>query len=173
VFGLPMLEESRSTQKYLFDEQPVRGSSGKAYGGGRGFLVHDGVAERAMMRWQYSDSTRGIMETSMTIQSTKAYHDSVDQRDSAIAVAQRQQASRERATYEAGVRSNKWPPKITRAVLNHEVLVGMTDTQVWAAWGAPERRTSTTTASGERVLWVYSAQRYVSFNNGRVTAIQR
>lgn len=37
-------------------------------------------------------------------------------------------------------------------------------------WGMPEDKNTTVTAVGTRVQWVYSASRYIYFENGKLTA---
>lgn len=53
-----------------------------------------------------------------------------------------------------------------------EPAIGMTESEVYAStWGAPQKKNTTTTASGEREQWVYE-NGYIYFENGVVTAIQ-
>lgn len=51
--------------------------------------------------------------------------------------------------------------------------IGMTeDDVVRNCWGRPERVNTTVTARGRREQWVYGRQRYLYFENGRLTAMQ-
>jgi hypothetical protein len=53
-------------------------------------------------------------------------------------------------------------------------LIGMTAEQVIndTSWGRPNHVNSTTTAAGEREQWLYPGQQYLSFENGRLVAVQ-
>jgi len=55
-----------------------------------------------------------------------------------------------------------------------EPAVGMTkDAVLEGAWGSPEKKNITETAAGISEQWVYGNGRYIYFENGIVTAIQR
>jgi hypothetical protein len=64
------------------------------------------------------------------------------------------------------------PQRIKTALLNGDVLVGMTEDDVLWAWGPPSSKNVTITGSGTHEQWVYDLDRYVYVDNGIVTAIQ-
>lgn len=57
------------------------------------------------------------------------------------------------------------------AILQGNVIIGMTTEQCREAWGHPRRINRTTTAYGVSEQWVYG-YRYLYFENGKLTAIQ-
>ena len=55
-----------------------------------------------------------------------------------------------------------------------EPEIGMTKEEVLdSTWGAPKDKNITETANGTSEQWVYSTSRYIYFDNGKVTAIQK
>jgi hypothetical protein len=58
--------------------------------------------------------------------------------------------------------------------LKQEPAIGMTEDEVKnSTWGEPEHVNTTITENGVSEQWVYSGYRYIYFDNGVVTAIQK
>ncbi len=87
---------------------------------------------------------------------------------------QEEQAQAQKQQQEAIVRAeNERVAKVEAAIANGEVFIGMTGEQCIRAWGQPEKVNTTDTARGHHSQWVYPGGRYVYFENGILTAIQR
>lgn len=56
-------------------------------------------------------------------------------------------------------------------VNDSKVALGMTQEMVLSSWGFPETTFSHTTASGNVTVWSYELNNYITFSNGKVTAI--
>lgn len=87
---------------------------------------------------------------------------------------QEEQGQAQKQQQEAIVRAeNERVAKVEAAIANGEVFIGMTGEQCIRAWGQPEKVNTTDTARGHHSQWVYPGGRYVYFENGILTAIQR
>lgn len=62
--------------------------------------------------------------------------------------------------------------EVKEAILNGEVLIGMTAEQVTAAIGAPKRTEILKNTNGLHEQWVYSSS-YLYFDNGVLTSLQQ
>ena len=65
-----------------------------------------------------------------------------------------------------------WEDEALVRVICRQVVVGMTNAQVRAAWGAPDQINTTETLAGVSEQWVYGPGQYVYLEAGRVTAVQ-
>jgi hypothetical protein len=63
------------------------------------------------------------------------------------------------------------PKNIENAVVEHKIVLGMTEEQVKLSWGKPERINRTVTRRGEREQWIYG-DTYLYFENGVLDAWQ-
>ena len=62
----------------------------------------------------------------------------------------------------------------TKDEKEYEPVIGMTKEEViLSSWGKPKKKNITETYWGTHEQWVYSSERYVYFENGIVTAIQK
>lgn len=69
------------------------------------------------------------------------------------------------------VKKYKWPQKTWNLIKQEKIATGMTKEQVRMSWGNPSN-TSTLTSGGITVeTWGYSGFNYVTFTNGKVSAI--
>lgn len=59
-----------------------------------------------------------------------------------------------------------------QAVIEGKVFIGMTTEQAMMAWGRPERVKQTISASSVSEQWIYGTERYLRFQNGKLTTIQ-
>ena len=91
--------------------------------------------------------------------------------------AQRKQAAREQAEKNAmlSARKETREEKILtdRLISNGQVVIGMTRAQAMSAWGTPKDINTTTTRYGTTEQWVYSSGKYLYFDNGVLTSIQK
>lgn len=67
----------------------------------------------------------------------------------------------------------KWPIKVWNAIEDRKVFVGMTADQARMSWGEPKDINKTDTGRVKHEQWVYSTKRYLYFENGKLTAIQK
>jgi hypothetical protein len=72
----------------------------------------------------------------------------------------------------AAIRAKRWSTEMTRAVINHQVAVGMTAEMVRMSWGEPRSINRTVTTGHTTEQWVYSMRSLVYLRDGLVTAIQ-
>jgi hypothetical protein len=93
--------------------------------------------------------------------------------DSLQAAADRQAETQERARIRAMLMHAGASPEQVRAVLAHQVQLGMTRLMVRAAWGEPTGVTVMQTEFGVGEAWTYGAQGLVVFVNGQVRVISR
>lgn len=76
---------------------------------------------------------------------------------------------------EAYVKASPWlTPAVERAILNGDVIIGMTMDEVVGSRGRPQQVNRTVTAYGTSTQWVMRGfnYRYIYFENGKVTAWQ-
>jgi hypothetical protein len=73
---------------------------------------------------------------------------------------------------QAAIKAQQWPIDIETAVLDKQVLVGMTTEQATMAWGRPTRVNETVSASGKAEEWVYPKGARLHFVNGELRVIQ-
>jgi hypothetical protein len=69
-----------------------------------------------------------------------------------------------------------WPNDICNIIGDKKISIGMTSTQVKAAWGRPYKINTTDTAYGTREQWVMSDSynsSYLYFDNGILKSIQQ
>jgi hypothetical protein len=69
------------------------------------------------------------------------------------------------------INSKAWPERVTLAVLEKRVEIGMTRDQVTAAWGQP--RSIDVTPANRQEQWTYSGPTYLYFTNGALATIAR
>jgi hypothetical protein len=143
--------------------------------------VHQSVAVYEQMKKQIDDMWEEFEQASGSDGSlaevrgklARAYNTLQDRIDGLEAARAREkawdEAVRERET---AVRAKRWPPAVGKAVIERKVLIGMTTDQVLMAWGRPERVNETIRASSVSEQWVYSSQRSLYFENGKLTTIQ-
>jgi len=72
----------------------------------------------------------------------------------------------------ATIKSKGWPEHIQEAVLQRKIILGMTKQQVELSWGKPERINRSVGTWGVNEQWVYEGQRYIYFQNGKLTSWQ-
>jgi hypothetical protein len=70
------------------------------------------------------------------------------------------------------IKEQQWPIDIETAVLDKQVLVGMTTEQAAMAWGRPLKINETISASGKAEEWVYPKGARLHFVNGELRVIQ-
>lgn len=74
---------------------------------------------------------------------------------------------------EAAYADKPWPERFRNAVIEQEVMIGMTRDMVREAWGRPVTINRTVTERGETQQWVYGRGHYVYFDeSGVVTTVQ-
>jgi hypothetical protein len=66
-----------------------------------------------------------------------------------------------------------WPANILNAIEHKQIIIGMSGEQVRLSWGFPEKINTTVNASGRSEQWVYAEDKYLYFENGTLTAIQK
>lgn len=69
----------------------------------------------------------------------------------------------------------EWPQDVKNAILQGEIIIGMTEGQVLASWGSPESVNRTIFKNHTREQWIYSQWPhfgYLYFDNGILTAQQ-
>jgi hypothetical protein len=93
------------------------------------------------------------------------------QRKAEAEEAERQRKAEEQRRREIAAKS--WPDQIKKAVVERKIRIGMTNEQVTAAWGRPEKVNETIRATGRDEQWIYSGSTYLYFSNGTLTTIQR
>lgn len=76
---------------------------------------------------------------------------------------------------------SEWREEIKKAVLGGEVLIGMTEEQVIACWGKPDKINTTVTSFVKHEQWIYGyrdingywiPKYYLYFENGILTSFQ-
>ena len=98
------------------------------------------------------------------------------EQNAALQQAQKQQQEEQarKQQQEAIVRDqNERAAKKEAAIANGEVFIGMTAEECIRAWGSPEKVNTTDTARGHHSQWVYPGGRYVYFEDGILTTVQR
>lgn len=79
----------------------------------------------------------------------------------------------------------EWPEKNKQEILGGFISIGMTEEQVKASWGKPDKINRTITSSGKQEQWIYGyregfgggtmywlPKEYIYFENGILTSIQ-
>lgn len=131
----------------------------------------------ALKRWkwrEYTGSADHCLGTVLPAEDAQrvevegiAQQEKID-RDQAEAAVRRTAEEAAKRAEEAAARADR-----ERWLRKPDVRIGMSQQQVLASrWGAPVDIRRSITASHTREQWIYSQQRYLYFDNGRLDAIQ-
>jgi hypothetical protein len=72
---------------------------------------------------------------------------------------------------EEEIRSKKWSSRITNAVINKDIILGMTKEQVIASWYRPNDINRSVGSWGVHEQWIYN-NTYLYFEDGILTSFQ-
>lgn len=144
------------------------------FGVGETFVIGAGGAlDPAVLDESSSEGNRGlaILGSAGLAAGQKRLQEEKAARDSASQAVAEASAEASEAKRVAEIRAKRWPRRMKTAVVDREVMVGMSEAMVLLSWGGPDDINTTATAQGSSEQWVYG-NNYVYFANGVVTAFQ-